>query len=105
MSKKKESLKEGQKAQRKKYDFRQALMEMGIDHFEEVDIRKSVGNNVHRLTRDIGIDELSRKVYHDGVVELTDEEARIFCILLQSDNCDMNIAATQAAVRILTNKD
>ena len=84
------------------YDFRKVLMETKIEEFEEMDLSKVVANNVHRQVRDIGLDELSRELWRNGRVELSQSEAHIFLQLINSDACDMNIAAVQAAAKVLT---
>lgn len=84
------------------YDLRKVLMETRIEEFEEVDLSKVVANNVHRQVRDIGLDELSRELWREGRVALSQSEAHIFLQLINSENCDMNIAAVQAVAKVLT---
>lgn len=97
---------DSQKADKKTYDFTRLEIEENIGEFVERDLRKLVGNNIHRQTGDIGMDEISRQIYRDGKAELTVDEVKIIVLYVNSDACTMNIAARQAVTKLLTpNKD
>lgn len=75
-----------EKEKTKVYDFTSLEVEEKFDKFVERDLSKPIGNAIHRGTDDLGIDELARKIYRDGKVEMNEEDAElIFAILMASD--------------------
>lgn len=72
--------------EKKIYDFTTVLVEVEFEKFEEVNVSKLVGNTIHINTADIGVDDLARKIYHEGKAEISDENIRkqIVAIVMQS---------------------
>ena len=87
-----------------KCDFKHVLMEANIDEFKEMDLSKELGNEIHRMTSDIGLDDIARKIYHDGEVEIDEVQANIICQYINHQNSSFNIAARQAITKVLTPK-
>lgn len=87
------------KNEKKVTDFTKVQVETKIDTFEEFDISKAIGNTVHQNTSDIGIDDIARKIYHDGKVELSADEAMMVNAIVQNSN--LVIAIKQAVSNIL----
>lgn len=87
------------KNEKKVTDFTKVQVETKIDTFEEFDISKAIGNTVHQNTSDIGIDDIARKIYHDGKVELSADEAMMVNSIVQNSN--LVIAIKQAVSNIL----
>lgn len=56
-----------------KFDFRKVVVETEFDKFEECDLRKVAGNNIHKGCGDIGIDEIARSIYKTGEAEIPHE--------------------------------
>lgn len=57
-----------------KINFGKLMVEEAIDSFVETDVRKSVGNMLHRMSVTIPMSELARKIYHsEGEVEIPAE--------------------------------
>ena len=84
------------------YDFRKVMIETEIDSFKELDLSKDLGNEIHSKTSDIGIDEIARKIYHDGKVKMTEEQAKIVCLYVNHESSRFNISARQALTKVLT---
>lgn len=77
---------ENEKNEKKVFDFTKVSIEVEFEKFEEVNVSKLVGNTIHINTADIGVDDLARKIYHEGKVEISDENIRkqIVAIVMQS---------------------
>lgn len=90
-----------EKEEKKVYDFRQVSVEVDIDNWSDRDLRKELGNNIHRSTRDIGMDELARKIYREGVAEMSQQEVDYILAVLDYEGCTLNIACTEAIKKIL----
>ena len=100
----KKNEKEGAEPKKIKCDFKHVMMEMKIDEFKETDLSIELGNEIHRMTSDIGLDELARKIYHDGMVEIEEWQAKVICQYVNHENSSFNIAARQAITKVLTPK-
>lgn len=77
---------ENEKNEKKVFDFTKVSIEVEFEKFEEVNVSKLVGNTIHINTADIGVDDLARKIYHEGKAEISDENIRkqIVAIVMQS---------------------
>lgn len=80
-------------------DFTKLHVEVEFEKFEEVNVARLVGNTIHVNTADIGIDDLARKIYHEGKVEIADANVRreIVAIIMRSGI----VAPVKVAVRKL----
>lgn len=59
----------------KQVNFKELSVEVEIDVYEEMDLRKDIGNAIHRQAVTIPMDELARRIYHsDSPVDIGDEE-------------------------------
>lgn len=58
-----------------KVDFGNLKVQFGFeDQFEQVDLRKDLGNTIRRNTVDIGMDELAKEIYFsNGEIEVPEE--------------------------------
>lgn len=70
----------------KVYDFTVLEIEVEFGKFEKVDVSKPIANEIHTGTADIGVDDIARKIYYEGKVEIPDEMVRrqIVEIIMQS---------------------
>lgn len=88
------------KKEKKVIDFTKVQVETEIDTFEEFDISKAIGNTVHQNTSDIGVDDMARRIYHEGKVGMSAEEARLVNAIVQQSN--LLVAIKQAVSGLLT---
>ena len=51
-------------------DFSRVMVEVEYDEFKEVDLRKVVGNNIHKGCADLEIDEIGRVIFRKGVADI-----------------------------------
>lgn len=59
----------------RRINFKELNVEMGIDEFETRDLRKEIGNAVHRGAMDIPIHDLARVIYYsEGPIDIPDKE-------------------------------
>lgn len=84
------------------YDFTQLSVETDIDSFVQFDGSKAIGNAIHRSTSDIGMDDIARRIYHEGRAELSPEQANAVNMMVQNSN--LVIALKQAVSKLFTNK-
>lgn len=84
--------------EKKEIDFRNVSVETGIDEFTSIDVSKVVGNTIHKGTGDIGMDDIARKIYHDGCVTLSDEQKEMFLAIIENSNL---VIGVKIAVRKL----
>ncbi len=82
------------------YNFNKLCVETEIDRFEDIDVSKSLGNIIHQSTSDIGIDDVARKIYHTGKVELSEAQKKIILGIVQRSN--LIVAIKQAITKLLT---
>lgn len=82
-------------------DFTNVSVETGIDEFTSMDVSKAVGNAIHRGTGDLGIDEIARKIYHDGCVTLSDEMKEMILPIIENSN--LVIGVKMAVRKLLSN--
>lgn len=68
------------------YDFTALEIEVEFGKFEKVDVSKPIANEIHMGTADIGVDDIARKIYYEGKVEIPDESIRqqMVDIIMQS---------------------
>lgn len=58
----------------KQVNFKSLKVEIRIDEFDTLDLRKEIGNAIHRQATDIAVADLSRSIYYsDGPIEIDDE--------------------------------
>ena len=67
-------------------DFTAVPVEEEIDAFIEVDYSKSIGNYIHKMAEDIGMDDLAREIYHKGKAGMTDEQAEQVTAMIRQTN-------------------
>lgn len=67
----------------KKINFSQLKVETSIDCFEDQDLRKDIGNILHRVSESVPMSDLARKIYYsEGAVEIPDDDCRTMINLL-----------------------
>lgn len=96
--------KKGSEPKKAVYDFTKVMVETEIDKFVELNLSKDLGNEIHSKTSDIGLDDVARKIYHEGKAEMTNEQAQIVCLYVNHESSKFNIAARQALTKVLTPK-
>lgn len=84
------------------YDFTKLSVETEFDVFDEIDVSKVIGNTIHKGVSDIGLDDIARKIYHDGKVEISSAEAESIQKIIINSN--LIVAVKQAVSKLLTNK-
>lgn len=68
----------------KQVNFKELDVEVGIDEFQPHDIRKEIGNALHRSSESVPMSELARTIYYsDGLVSISDEDFSLMMTLLQ----------------------
>lgn len=59
----------------RRINFKELNVEMGIDEFETRDLRKEIGNAVHRGAMDVPMHDLARVIYYsEGPIDIPDKE-------------------------------
>lgn len=58
------------------YDFTNLQIEIEFGKYEAMDFSKPIANEIHVGTADIGVDDIARKIYYEGKVEIPDEAIR-----------------------------
>lgn len=59
----------------KQVNFKELNVEIGIDEFEKMDMRKEIGNAIHRQAITVPMADLARKIYHsEESVMISDED-------------------------------
>lgn len=51
-------------------DFTKVMVETEYERFEECDLRKVVGNTIHKGCSDLDMDEIGRAINRDGVADI-----------------------------------
>ena len=74
------------KSKKIKVDFTKIRVISVDDTSEVLDLSKIVGNCVYRTTPDIGMADLARTVYHDGVADMTSAEINYFQQIIYSSS-------------------
>ena len=80
-------------------DFRKCMLEQNIGEWTETDLSKPVGNAIHKGAEDIGIDEIARKIYHDGMVEVEENAAKYIRLIIE--NSTLVLYARQAILKVI----
>lgn len=59
----------------KQVNFKELNVEVAIDQFKPCDLRKDIGNALHRASESVPMSDLARKIYYsEGAIEIPDEE-------------------------------
>lgn len=58
----------------RKIDFTKIKVETEIGKFETNDISKALGNYIHQMTDDIGMDDIAHEIYYHGSATLDNEQ-------------------------------
>lgn len=59
----------------KQLNFKQLNVEVGIDQYQKHDLRKEIGNALHRASESVPMSDLARNIYYsEGDIEIPDEE-------------------------------
>ena len=58
----------------RKIDFTNIKVETEIGKFETNDISKALGNYIHKMTDDIGMDDIAHEIYYHGSATLDNEQ-------------------------------
>ena len=67
----------------KKIDFAQLKVETSIDCFEDQDLRKDIGNALHRVSESVPMSDLARKIYYsEEAIEVSDDDCKTMMNLL-----------------------
>lgn len=59
----------------KTVDFTKVPVENVDESISEIDLSKQIGNQIYAQSKDIGESELARKIYKEGVVDITKENS------------------------------
>lgn len=51
-------------------DFSKVMVEVEYDTFDECDLRKVIGNNIHRGCADLDMDEIGRAINREGMADI-----------------------------------
>nr|DAS57026.1 MAG TPA: hypothetical protein [Caudoviricetes sp.] len=59
----------------KQVNFKELNVEVGIDQYQNHDLRKEIGNTLHRASESVPMSELARNIYYsEGDIKIPDEE-------------------------------
>lgn len=59
----------------KQVNFKELSVEVEIDNFQLMDLRKDIGNSLHRQAVTVPMADLARNIYHsEEAIELSDED-------------------------------
>lgn len=59
----------------KQLNFKELNVEVGIDQYQKHDLRKEIGNALHRASESVPMSDLARNIYYsEGDIEIPDEE-------------------------------
>lgn len=59
----------------KQVNFKELNVEVGIDQYQNHDLRKEIGNALHRASENVPMSELARNIYYsEGDIKIPDEE-------------------------------
>ena len=59
----------------KQVNFKELNVEVGIDQYQNHDLRKEIGNALHRASESVPMSELARNIhYSEGDIKIPDEE-------------------------------
>ena len=59
----------------KQLNFKELNIEVGIDQYQKHDLRKEIGNALHRASESVPMRYLARNIYYsEGDIEIPDEE-------------------------------
>lgn len=59
----------------KQLNFKELNIEVGIDQYQKHDLRKEIGNALHRASESVPMSYLARNIYYsEGDIEIPDEE-------------------------------
>ena len=59
----------------KQVNFKELNVEVGIDQYQNHDLRKEIGNALHRASESVPMSELARNIYYsEGDIKIPDEE-------------------------------
>lgn len=83
-----------------KVNFKKLRVEVSFGDFKELDVAEAVGNFIHSVTSDIGLDDIAREIYYStGEIELSEKHANLIICLIEDDRCSL-IAAIKKAIII-----
>lgn len=82
-----------------KINFGKLMVEEAIDCFAETDMRKSIGNMLHRMSATVPTSDLARKIYHsEGEVEIPAECFPEFMDIISKSFRRIVVAAIESEV-------
>jgi len=69
----------------KKVNFKELPVQIELEgEAVKIDVRKDIGNFIYQNSRDLGVLELARKIYHsDGEIEMSQQELTILKTLIE----------------------
>lgn len=68
----------------KQVNFKELNVEFEIDKFQQMDMRKDIGNSIHRQAVTIPMSDLARKIYHsEEPVEMDEENYNMMISVLE----------------------
>lgn len=68
----------------KAVNFKELSIETSIDEYEVLDLRKEVGNTIHRHAMSVPLSELARKIYYsEGAVSIADEDYSVMISIIE----------------------
>lgn len=85
-----------------KVNFKELNIEVTFDNFQAVDIAKELGNYIHQVTNDIGLDDTARDIYHsDGWVDIPLEHAEAIVAIVSRPECAFLACIKKAIINAL----
>ena len=87
----------------KQVNFKELSVEIEIDKFQNIDLRKEIGNAIHRQAVTVPMSELARKIYYsEGDVSMTDED---YSMMISVVSKSFALIVTKAVERSTIDKD
>ena len=80
-------------------DFTGVMVEEKIGEYVQRDLSKPLGNSIHQRVGDIGLDEIARKIYHEGKIEVDEKMAVAIKSIIE--NGDFVLFIRQALCKVV----
>lgn len=86
-----------------KANFKNLEVEISFGKFGNLDVTKLLGNHIHLLTNDIGLDDVAREIYYsEGEIDIDEHYAKEIVSLVRSNECSMLAGIKKAIIKHLT---
>lgn len=85
-------------------NFKELQIEVNFDEYVALDVTKIVGNTIHSMTNDIGLDDFAREIYHsNGSIEVPAIYISEIIALMKSNQCKLVASVKRAIIDKLSN--